>query len=507
MASISSLKPSLALSLPASVLLVGLATGCGDPKAAHDKGETPSRSDDAGNETTASDAGSDSGAADAGPSAFTGPLYAGGSRLALREVVGEGLRSFVGFFDRELKVDCDFVEVEDGEYRCLPSLDYDVDLDSRYSESKCRGEPTAELPACRGRAPYVTRTSEPAAECDKPKRQVFALGESKPTAGYNQLASQCVATPTLEVQRVGDEVELARFMAATSSVEIASDGLGVRVLRAEDGSVQALGWVDLDLGDCVAGQVRGQGPRCIPGALGRAGVHWFADAECKTQPLAVGDVPACGRSPARFAVAIHAAKGRYEPSEYEVFDQSPEPVSVSYFGSAGAGCAQGAPDPKVALYPITPTKEKLTNMRPVVEGEGRMQVVSFAGSAGALAPRLHESFFDSGLDKPCRIQATVEGDLRCIPELPLAQVEFEDDQCTKPVIVDVEEAKEGALVQLLATACSRLAADVRPLGVLYDGPAYVQEYGECVPTKEEKARYRAGPSHLADFPKLQISHD
>jgi hypothetical protein len=139
--------------------------------------------------------------------------YENGTRLVARNMVAaDGASQFWGWYDSELKIECNFGKAEDGETRCLPSgpQTFEGTLGARYSDAGCTQLVVTAGPSC---APKPTHANKYDA-CGQ-NRTVYAIGDNVGTV-YQGTPGDCTASgPSDSVYyEVGAKLPASGFVSA-----------------------------------------------------------------------------------------------------------------------------------------------------------------------------------------------------------------------------------------------------------------------------------------------------
>lgn len=271
------------------------------------------------------------------------PRFRSGSRLRARSVGGEGAaeRVFAYFWDTKLGVACAFALASDGVPRCLPVPDLpvtDVHLDAACSQ------PVTAY-TC-GDAPYVLRATPLTRddECD-PIGETIEVRAIEPVAAPDGLYvplpdGGCGPAPDGVVAgQPGATLPPSTFVSAAVQERWTEQGLGVRELVAEDGAMRRLGLLTGADGPCTLRYLADLGPRCVPDDAAEVGAGpevdwWWADSQCRDEPLAYALADPCAEEPPRVALELDSLEG--PPRLHRLG----APWSRDYAWDSRAGCVE-----------------------------------------------------------------------------------------------------------------------------------------------------------------------
>lgn len=220
--------------------------------------------------------------------------FASGTRLKARYLESNGIRSFVGFHDSQLKVDCVFTAASDGTLRCLPPKTLFETL-SVFEDDKC-SEPALAVATPLSLEPGVVQGTrlDSTLQCEMPEPEVL-LRVGEPFAAGDRYYSQGgTCTPIVAaalVYRAATPLAVTDFVKA----HLASGGddnaaLTAVGLVAEDGAcvVEAAYDQTHDV-PCQPAGIAGYGSRCLPAPLVRWDVGVHADAKCAEPAVVVAE--------------------------------------------------------------------------------------------------------------------------------------------------------------------------------------------------------------------------
>jgi len=394
-------------------------------------------------------------AGDSGAPPHAVPLtgYASGSRLRARVLDGGGEPvRFEGFVDTKLGVRCDFAVAQDGVVRCLPTGDWST----YFADSACSQPLIVAAPGCTALPPYVRMSSGPAPFCNWEPRldagpdAVLAPGSalgSVPSALYATNGSSCgqatsppAAGSTFYTAHV---IGPGTFVAASESTDRRGARIGARVLLAEDGAAQVIGYFDeKDHAPCdvIQESIGWWSDLCIPTTM--AWANDWADAACTQVAAHIGHqcpkptiavdatfMGNCYSEPVMHTYAIGASL----PTAYE---------------NNGTGCSALAPDPNGEVYfatiPIDPATLPAVGIEPIGSSALRTYfrtspdgVPVLPAGLGVLPNSQGALFRDVARDADCWATKLADGSWRCVPSA-YAQLSdpriFADAACTQEVV-------------------------------------------------------------------------
>ena len=353
--------------------------------------------------------------------------YHSGSRLRARVLDVGDARSFVGFHDRTLNIDCSFRLATDGVVRCLP----DVPLERAYGDPACStvvGQPQGA--ACSTSTPTYAATSvgtfaQSSCNPGTPTDTYYAIGA--PVSSTVYLPPNCTPLAFDHVFAV-TPVAPSTFVGGSELLE-PHGALGSRVVVGDDGSRLTVGAYDVAQGRaCAPTDLHdGGAKRCLPLNVAKLREH-FADAQC-TQPVAelvngcgapdliVADEDFCALH-TMFAVASTVA------------------LSIVYV-QGPAGCIQSQV-PGGDFY--VPGQELASDAFPalvdVAVGSGPVRVGAFGDVSGATLDFGTGSLVLAGSQRSCSPARDGKKILRCIDDAAATVIyntRFSDAACTQPV--------------------------------------------------------------------------
>lgn len=370
----------------------------------------------------------------------TPPATSSGTRLRARVLEGGGAREIVGFFDTARNEECTFQEGNDGRWYCLPSAAA-AGFSGTFADAACT-IPLGVASPC-GAAPkyFVTVGSRQSPDGCAATRGVTsvraALGPA--TTAYAQTGNGCTpqtgaSVPEGAVQ-LGPEISLTEFVSAAETTTKNGD-LGERILLADDGAKQHLGYYVVKLSADCTFQVMADGTtRCIP--LTSGSQLFYSDAEC-TAPAATysfgsGRCVSAGGRLVRESTpdSCGAARAVYSVSD----DESPDAVGGTYYarnGSSAAPTCTALPQSSRGtsnLRALTDVTSALPKAARIGGGSGRLVPAFVAtSSTGALVRGWH----DTVKNVDCTFGKASDGKVRCLPTAPRGILFFTDGACASP---------------------------------------------------------------------------
>lgn len=355
-------------------------------------------------------------------------LPSDGTRLKARWLeTPDGQRSFAGWYDSLLQIDCTIARLADGELRCMPrGLS---DGSTVFADAAClRRAVISPRGSCETeRYAHDSDSSDPC----QPHFKVYVLGERE-TAREFFLKRETTCSAAFRVstglafQELGAELPPATFVRMQPRSEVpvtADDPLQLVVLEGEDGARDDGGW-QLVRSSATCGQTMLDDGRwhCVPSGATADGD--FADASC-AQAL-VRFFAACAPP----AVARLPSPDRCQPRRqlYEVGPRIESPFRIQF----GGRCLAGKPHPGLEYRSVGAPLPDHTF--PVLEtrlssSPGRLRRRHFVAPGGRAR---HDDWFDSVRNEPCAPEL-LEGQYRCAPASQSFQYLFSDERCTQPL--------------------------------------------------------------------------
>jgi len=394
---------------------------------------------------------------DGGAPAHAVPLtgYASGSRLRARVLDGGGEPvRFEGFVDTKLGVRCDFAVAQDGVVRCLPTSD----SSTYFADSACSQPLIVAAPGCAAPPPYVRLSSGPATFCAWEPRlhagpdEVLApsspLGPVPGTL-YSTNGSSCgpatsppAASSTLYTAHV---IAPGTFVAASEATDPRGARIGARVVLAQDGAAEVIGYFDERAHapcDVIQESIGWWSDLCIPTTMAWAS-DW-ADAAC-TQVAA--DI---GHQCPKPTIAVNATFMGNCTTEPMIHTYAiGASLATAYAGNGTGGCSAVAADPNGELYfatagPIDPATLPAVSIEPIGSSALRTYfrtspdgVPILPAGLGVLPNSQGALFRDVARDADCWATQLADGSWRCVPAAYVQLSDpriFADAACTQEVV-------------------------------------------------------------------------
>ena len=380
--------------------------------------------------------------------------YASGSRLHARVLDGGGdpVR-FEGFVDTKLGVRCDFAVAEDGVVRCLPKGDWST----FFADSACSQPLIAAAPGCAAPPPYVRLSSGPAASCtweprlDAGPDRVLApgspLGSMPPL--YSTNGSSC--GPATSMPAAGSTLYTAHvlapgtFVTASEATDPRGARIGARVLLAQDGAAEVIGYFDEKAHapcDVIQESIGWWSDLCIPTTMAWAS-DW-ADAAC-TQVAA--DI---GHQCPKPTIAVDATFMGTCYSEPMIHTYAiGASLATAYESNGTGGCSAVTPGPNGEVYfataaPIDPATLPAVSIKPIGSSALRTYfraspdgVPVLPAGLGVLPNSQGALFRDVSRDADCWATPLADGSWRCVPAAYVQLGDnriFADAACTQEVV-------------------------------------------------------------------------
>lgn len=361
--------------------------------------------------------------------------FGSGSRLRARVLKADGMPDvFLGFFDSELGVNCDFLTASDGALRCLPRETL-IEAQIGFADDACT------LP--------LVQTS---ADCSSGGylRQGDVCGETYTIRGLEPLISEVTAhqdfdacmsegttvSPGAEIFVATPPLDPSEFVMGTETLLPGSCRAQVRVIEAEDGARGPLGIKDAghDI-SCVRFSSPGV-DSCQPEQTAFTAPALHLSDLCDDEPVSYGiwnRDPSCSLPP-----VIKAESGEFDYYQVEGVYEGPAYLSpgctpardeewVSVILKAGEGI-RGSDLAELSRVPVGTGR-----LRPLVTTEGT--AVLMADASLSTEPL----FYDSELDTQCVLYPFDDGNYRCVPTssgfVNGADQEFNDALCQDRIVL------------------------------------------------------------------------
>jgi hypothetical protein len=377
----------------------------------------------------------------------------------LEEAYSDGsvLRNFVGFYDRNLSLDCAISEVLPNQFRCVPQADRGSSLfASRFKDAACTQSVYVRSTPIFARNNYVS-VGRP---CDV---QLSKLGPTLPiTTTYVLSGASCTAEvlSDVEVFDAPTAVPLSEFGEFVRSEDprmspFETPGTRIRMrgfrFTASDGAFSS---IEPDLIDSARGSMQvlpllaaDSKMRLLPKPLG-AVRETFADGTCTTAAVGFPRSAACSPDPTRAEEGL----GREQVmgcAVHRVYAKpSGIPLAASYVKSSGVcqGSFDGAP-----VYAASALTEAAagtmseatigTAIAPNGTTGSSLEPVRtlWSASDGLRLLRRETFFVDKTTKVRCQDIAQGGEPTRCLPEGPSAVVGYRDAACTDEILVALSE--------------------------------------------------------------------
>jgi hypothetical protein len=419
-----------------TLCVVSAAHGaCGGSGSHHRKPHDTGKLADAG-----SDAGEDAGQDAGHPPSPEQALedHQSGTRLRARVLVSdEGATQWLGWHDSMRDEACTFVTTTDGKLRCLPWGGNAAR--PQFSDTKCT-HPVSVRPKtqedCTPPSPKYAMEVE-VVDCIS-RHTLRPLGKivSGATTVYSKNGDACIGRKLLNEQlfALGAAVAPASFVGAETSVEDQGERLGALVQKADDGSIERIGWYDSQLKmACELGIMSGDASvRCVPTNYVIDGNAWFSDAMCMTR-VAIGFAVECANGTPvirRFEdkgcdvrTSVFALADELDQSAVFTGPESCRPASETLPGESGAH-----------FYALGTeyAPSALASLKLVRAGKGRL-TASYEQSAGGKRRMVRGNFYDTMLKTACTFARASDGMQRCVASSLFDTQAFSDTACKHPI--------------------------------------------------------------------------
>jgi hypothetical protein len=344
--------------------------------------------------------------------------YVGGSRL-LPVVLdaGDGAEVFIGFYDAELQVTCNFFQLDDGTYQCIP--DPSTPGIPTYADAACTEKALSTCGDFDGYSEVIFGS------CGLTLSTSYRLGDTLDGPAYAVVGTACVEQIELFPDlREMSPVATSGFVKGTRENVALSGSLGVRRIVGDDGSSVTFG-LTRDGYDCTPTLLAGE-VRCVdtwPATRFDVGV--YADASCSGQAVGLFGSRDCALPPyekpgllAEYSLTDSCAP----PKLFELGDE------IEHAYAASDACRELESEQRFALVGAEIAPGDLPFVSRVERGTGRLRALSWgAGETPLLAQR---RFRDTTLDADCTPTVTATGGWRCVPEAYQSDI-FADPECTE----------------------------------------------------------------------------
>lgn len=435
-----------------------------------------------------------------------------GSRLKINWIELEGTRTWSGFHDAQLGIDCHIREWADGELYCAPDGGGSIS----YSDAGCTAQVgrVYHAPDCTVEAPaYFTQYLDGCAYRPSrlyPKQTKIAVANwySKGSDGtcYGPF------TPTsYDFYSLGPEVDHATTLAPVRlGAPFGTTRLGQRDYSSADGMYLPGTVHDAAAGlDCYPTYRYAESPTgtCVPMNAGY--INYFRDATC-TQPAVTADQ---GCVAPEFAVHYDdycpTTEGRYYAVGAELGTTS---VYYDAFGTC---------DPTTVgtdkVFATGRELELATITRARDNANGRYALIHYTTDGVHLRDSV---LYDQDKQTECYLYDLPDGSVRCLPNAHSIDTWFTDAACGQPIaLMEVFLGDTGCTPPPLTGYGIRYippqpnqcgySYQVHAAQAQYTGTLYSLFGGTCAPyTTTNSALYRIGPAiPLTDFPAATLSHD
>jgi hypothetical protein len=357
-----------------------------------------------------------------------------GSRIRGRwAVTDEGVRAWLGWFDNELEIDCEFMTIANGGVRCVPN-NYDFS-EEVYTDASC-----TMAAYTRGRQSecefmdFVFQSLP--GDCETPGGYVFyELGESVGAASevYTLDGSECVPTtvPDSELFRRGPLIQPSRFQEGTSGELGGAGRLRDYGVSAPDGTRRLQNWWDTEFDEeCYMYLAEDGALRCLPRG---PRVDFFGDAACE---LPIFE-PYTSCTPVEPSFATEYPDHDCPNDRYVLFTAG-ETYAGPRYEKTEASCLAAGPSeaPSHVAVPAPPEMFPSIDVSTDESAPGRLKPRYWTTSDGGC---WFQGFWDSELGAECHFDGATDGQTRCIPGEGYQVLNvFSDAACSAPFpLVDV----------------------------------------------------------------------
>lgn len=374
----------------------------------------------AGDSGTSGTSGGGAGGMGSEPSACGSTSNAGGSRVKLKlAVTAEGDERALGFHDTELDIDCAYQRVGEGVGRCLPESirTYTVASPGVYfRDEACTGTPVYQFDDEGCPSEYLlVFEPDPSDACAEPQPRLFARGAAIDASAATlylldgDVCQSATVAPTAALFERGEEQDLASYAAGELGTWSSAGGLAVEGYVGEDGSRDAVGFLDTARGErCSTVRLEDGELHCTVGARVSAR---FGDAACE-HPLLTAYDPCDLREPPSFGFIESEAVCE----SYALYRVLAPYTATTDFDALPTCQEEMLPeDDGVERYTTEPADpaemigvEKLADP----DDGGRLQRQHFRNADGAC---FAAGVSDTQLDSECSIDTAKDGKLRCVP--------------------------------------------------------------------------------------------
>jgi len=442
------------------------------------------------------------------PSACGSTSNAGGSRVKLKlAVTAEGDERALGFHDTELDIDCAYQRVADGVGRCLPESirTYTVGSPGVYfREAACTGTPVHQFGDEACPAEYLLVYEPDASDaCAEAQPRLFARGAAIDASAamlYALNGDACqnaTLEPTAMLFERGEEQDLASYAAGQLGTWASAGGLAVEGYLGEDGSRDAVGFLDTARGErCSPVKLEDGELHCVVG--GRVSTR-FGDAACEHRLLTSYD-PCDQREPPSFGIIESEALCE----SYALYRVLAPYTATTDFDALPTCHEEMLPEgdgfERYTTEPADPAEMVGVEKLPDPDDGGRLQRQLFRNAEGAC---FASGIWDTELGIECSIDTATDGKLRCMPRDSSyssywLSTLFSDAACTTEALYatgdDCGEHTPFAL-RPIEMGCERRLEAWRvlpePIASADLPPLYTLRSGEC-----ERALFAADSTHF-----------
>ncbi len=439
-----------------------------------------------GGASTVADGGTETGdggeTGETGGEGFTPPTpWQSGERLrAVLVEDGDGIAQHVGWWDRELEIECRFMAVDDG-VRCLPSA-RDVATSRQTEVSRLEwvyADPECTAPALLLQDPCLSPPGMVTTRRDDdtcPRRHdVWRLGDVLPGGqAYGLSGEESVCEPidlasTSRVYEV-EAADLESFAWAKVVDEYAEGEIGTRGYQSLGGAWEAFSLV-VDGTACALGSGQEQGACAPTPSLRVMSGEYYPTDECVGEPVAVAELPGCAE-PEELVIAQPGPTA--DCSTEWGYRQAGPWVADEFVWDASSSCFFGVGSPGAKYYELGPS----------IPAEAFAQVESFQLTEGvtgtwtgpAERPLIQEASFWRAEGRRGSV-LSVGGGYRLLPTEGVLGPQypyFADDECTEPLWPAANELEVCGveLPSRLRRYPSGCEEDGLFLPAPYEGPVY-----------------------------------
>jgi hypothetical protein len=380
---------------------------------------------------------------------------------------GDGAKLLAQWRDPVLRLDCSFAPATDGRMRCLP-VDEDLPIITTFfADPDCTKTVAIGPPP---EQPYVRIVEQRCGRSDddpKPIRVVRWGGTAHVDAPYlvrSGVCSPITNGPTFDWYAIAD-ADPVQFVGAAERVYVGRDGVGARILVAEDGSHENSRLLDPGTFrpcEVVSDHVLGGPDLCVPTPFAAAPVLSYFSSESCDEPVAFAE-DGCDHAYAGLLLRRDSCKLGVDLAELGPWFPT---ASTGMFRKFADGICRSdmlfSPmSGYVARGPFPPRSFALADVHSF--GTGRLRARLHTTPDGLtvrnapLMPLRYQldpdsptpvlqpppfEFYDSSLDAKCRIDQVADGTFRCVPSVTVPKLGeyFEDEGCTQPAHLGANDA-------------------------------------------------------------------